>query len=570
MELSFFQNAIFRQQSAPGLRVGRLGKSNDSGHQLNKQISNVGTVVEELEYANVAAKTLDMDEIDKESLHLLVFLFMQFLSHPEQARLPQADDSSKGSSSTGAMKNHPANRLIIKSFIKSPKITNYLIAYTYRCFQCLYSLLGYNELERRFQVMPNKIRSTPTVNAFLANLPQMLDYNFAMGETLLLNIILILQKLPFPPRYASSWQQSHTLMQESHIFQGCGFSLWYLEPNLRKNWLLAAVVIFYKYNFNVDTIIGDKAIGMIRIVLHTLAAHVHTCDRYSRIAYGAGGGGVPARSRDLSQLSIGSKGFEGDDVGGDDEDDDESPQTAGAEDEEADSEEEEEEEEQEEEEGPDPELQPIFEKSKSTESPQSPEKTTATIEATPSSVAAMSTPPFASAADVAAADSVDDVGAPMAGLFGFLPRPIQQQQAQTAVSAPTPDHHRLTAEGLPRGWTMQLMRNGRTLFIDNTSQITTWVDPRTGKPAPIKEGYGGSPQLTRQMPTFESPPSPLSLMDVITVGSPIAVDRSLRSNTSSSSVVTVMSPEEHLPQTERLLPIGGTRFIIMAFKLKCT
>lgn len=50
------------------------------------QISNVGTVMEELEYINVAAKTLDMDEIDRESLHLLIFLFMQFLSHSHQGR----------------------------------------------------------------------------------------------------------------------------------------------------------------------------------------------------------------------------------------------------------------------------------------------------------------------------------------------------------------------------------------------------------------------------------------------------------------------------------------------------
>ena len=111
--------------------------------------------------------------------------------------------------------------------------------------------------------MPSKIRSTPTVNAFLASLPQMLDYNFALGETLLLNTILVLQKLPFPPRYASSWQQSHTLMQESHLFQGCGFSLWYLEPSLRKNWLLATVVIFYKYNINADSLTADKGSNLI-------------------------------------------------------------------------------------------------------------------------------------------------------------------------------------------------------------------------------------------------------------------------------------------------------------------
>jgi hypothetical protein len=89
------------------------------------------------------------------------------------------------------------------------------------------------------------------------------------------------------------------------------------------------------------------------------------------------------------------------------------------------------------------------------------------------------------------------------------------------------------------------------------TQMTTWVDPRTGKPAPVKEGY--QQQQTSQMPTFESPPSPLSLMDVITVGSPVAVDRSVRSNTSSSSAVTVMSPDEGPPPTERLLPIGNAR-----------
>lgn len=42
--------------------------------------------MDEMEYINVAAKTLDLDEIDKETLHLLVFLFMQFLSHNEHVR----------------------------------------------------------------------------------------------------------------------------------------------------------------------------------------------------------------------------------------------------------------------------------------------------------------------------------------------------------------------------------------------------------------------------------------------------------------------------------------------------
>ncbi len=44
-------------------------------------------------------------------------------------------------------------------------------------------------------------RSTPSVNAFLSNLGQVLDYNFPIGDSMLLNCILILQKIPFPPRY---------------------------------------------------------------------------------------------------------------------------------------------------------------------------------------------------------------------------------------------------------------------------------------------------------------------------------------------------------------------------------
>ena len=168
-------------------------------------------------------------------------------------------------------------------------------------------------------------------------------------------------------------------------------------------------------------------------------------------------------------------------------------------------------------------------------------------------------------------DSGGDVRIPMAGLFGFLPKPAAAaaDAELPEVSAPTPDHYQLTSEGLPAGWAMQLMRNGRTLFIDNANQSTTWVDPRTGKPAPSKESGSGRSAGSFVFPTFESPPSPLSLMDVITVGSPVAVDRSVRSTgtSSSSAATTVMSPPPPLARNrrlgdaeeaaERLLPIGN-------------
>ena len=60
----------------------------------------------------------------------------------------------------------------------------------------------------------------------------------------------------------------------------------------------------------------------------------------------------------------------------------------------------------------------------------------------------------------------------MAGLFGFLPKPASAMESGLSeIDAPTPDHYQLTSEGLPSGWAMQLMRNGRTLFIDNSNQV---------------------------------------------------------------------------------------------------
>ena len=54
--------------------------------------------------------------------------------------------------------------------------------------------------------------------------------------------------------------------------------------------------------------------------------------------------------------------------------------------------------------------------------------------------------------------------------------------------APTPSDLQLTTgEGLPEGWAMQVIpSSGRTLFIDNRNQETTYIDPRTGKPSDIK------------------------------------------------------------------------------------
>ena len=75
------------------------------------------------------------------------------------------------------------------------------------------------------------------------------------------------------------------------------YSLWYLESHVRKNWMMALLVILYKYQYTQLTMC-DQIQNLIRIVMNSLEAQFHQCRR------------IPAtiivdfplnRSRDLSQ-----------------------------------------------------------------------------------------------------------------------------------------------------------------------------------------------------------------------------------------------------------------------------
>ena len=93
-----------------------------------------------------------MDEIDKESLHLLVFLFLQFLSHPEMAKVPDGHGGHGHGSGHGSRQGGDHGEREHKEHHKTTQAArNVQAAAMNRCFQCLYSLLGYNEVERRFQ-----------------------------------------------------------------------------------------------------------------------------------------------------------------------------------------------------------------------------------------------------------------------------------------------------------------------------------------------------------------------------------------------------------------------------------
>ena len=120
---------------------------------------------------------------------------------------------------------------------------------------------------------------------------------------------------------------------------------------------------------------------------------------------------------------------------------------------------------------------------------------------------------------------------------------------------------------------MQVMDNGKILYVDNNNQITTWVDPRVG--ASVQTGYYGGAAPTRRGPFFNSPPSPLSLMDVLTIGSGSALAEERKPLTGNRIGEEEDDEEEEeefydndkletdgeaimlQPPPERLLPIGS-------------
>jgi hypothetical protein len=145
------------------------------------------------------------------------------------------------------------------------------------------------------------LRTTTQFCSFFASLPQVMDGNFPIGNLLITNIVLILHKSPFPPRYAANWQPTFSILQENLIYHGCSYTLWHLEPCLRKQWLEAMLVLVYKYNFSEPENLSDKVIGLVRIIINSLAAHVHMCSKFCKAE-------LQMRSQELSEASNGNLG----------------------------------------------------------------------------------------------------------------------------------------------------------------------------------------------------------------------------------------------------------------------
>ncbi|XP_063832704.1 uncharacterized protein LOC135081852 [Ostrinia nubilalis] len=196
---------------------------------------------------------IDLEEADRETTNLLVFLLMQFLSRSDQA--------------------HPTED---KAIAKTQELV----------LKHLFLLLGYNCNEKYFHISPYTLRQSSIFNAFMANLPQVLDQNHVMGACIAEPTLLLLQ-------YCSGGTYGSTNPPAAT------HSLAALEPHVRRHWLMALLVVLYKYHYSSGPVC-NQVVSLVRIVLHTVEAQHHQCKRIPPMIV------MPhiPRPRDLSQPSL--------------------------------------------------------------------------------------------------------------------------------------------------------------------------------------------------------------------------------------------------------------------------
>ncbi|XP_076225876.1 UNC-79 domain-containing protein isoform X2 [Nomia melanderi] len=254
-----------RQYSAPILKrkssrfgLGQLLGSTPPNNSIpDGHVHSLNMVDETSALPGCTSKIIDFEESDKETMHLLVFLLMQFLSRQDQA---YPTDEKPLSKTQGIVLRH------------------------------LYLLLGYNQIERTFHTSPQRLRVSPVFNVFIANLPQLLDQNHVMGWVMTPPVLAILQHSPCPPQGVPTTDH-----------QAPTYSLWYLEPHNRRSWLMSLLVILYKCQYSQQPWCSQLQV-VIKIVLNTLDMQHHQCKRIpATVVMGA----PPSRSRDVSQPSLG-------------------------------------------------------------------------------------------------------------------------------------------------------------------------------------------------------------------------------------------------------------------------
>ncbi|XP_023036493.1 protein unc-79 homolog isoform X6 [Drosophila willistoni] len=246
-----------RQVSAPIL------KRKTSRFGLDGHIHSLGGLNDE-NLIGLLSRITELEESDRETIHLLVFMLMQFMSRTDQAFPSEDKPMSK------------TQNIVLKH---------------------LFLLLGHNQIDKTFHTTPECLRVSAVFNAFLANLPQVLDQNHLIGGLILPSVMQIILYAPSPTQTSGESYQNIVF----------NYSLWHLEQYPRRNWLFTLLVVLYKYSYTQPPLSG-YVISAIRLIMNSLRGHFHQCRRIptTTILDIQGVVSGASRSRDVSQPSLGT------------------------------------------------------------------------------------------------------------------------------------------------------------------------------------------------------------------------------------------------------------------------
>ncbi|KRY28928.1 Uncoordinated protein 79 [Trichinella spiralis] len=202
--------------------------------------------------------TTPMDNTLRESVRLIITLFMKFLSNSRTACV-NADEKASAKRQSSVLRH--LNMLLgfnvqERTFtVPAHRLRQCLYIYIRLCIFTIFLLFNF--------------RSSAICNSFLSNLPKVLDNNVFFVRQILPLASSLLVYLPSPPKmFAPNSSVS--------ITSDC--TLWCLEPHMRQHWMWSLLLILYKYQFDQPPI-NEAVLNMIRIVICTLNSQVHSCVR---------------------------------------------------------------------------------------------------------------------------------------------------------------------------------------------------------------------------------------------------------------------------------------------------
>ncbi|XP_068682061.1 protein unc-79 homolog isoform X2 [Montipora foliosa] len=172
--------------------------------------------------------------LEAEANHQLVTLVMDFLSYP------------------GAEKGDKNSSFVRTESYEVIQMSHYLGV-----------LMGYDIKVEEFTGNPRRLRLFPVFHAYMAGIVQVLDQNHEWGSKLL-NLtlkLLLFCAAPMPQKRTQTPQ----------------FSLVRIPADMRQSWLMALLIILYKYPFHTEAHKLDTK-NLVHVVLKTLEAQNHVCD----------------------------------------------------------------------------------------------------------------------------------------------------------------------------------------------------------------------------------------------------------------------------------------------------